>query len=397
MIQSVLISFVTISLTGGLIHHKQPTIPETSTGAEGTYELVVSAGNNKFNGTLQLALVQERLVGQITLALPGNTINLAIQTEEPTKTLLEFKVSSPATKITATTSGDSIYGVLFLTHGRAFPYTGKKTNQSVNRILKDAFAQLPIYFNHSDYGTAFSTMSINEMYLLMSTYIEDFTNQSIMILEKDSEGWRNANKVSFSGKFSDRSPHCSHDGRWLYFASTRPPIEDGSEEKSYNLWRVSFQDGSFGKPEILADLSSEGNDYQPCVTKKGIYFISDRKGGKGGQDVYFAAYEGNGFGSPVNVSEVNSNSSEISVYVDPGEGIMLLATSSPGDGHQGNDDLYRFTRISEKWTNSINLGSTVNTFANEYGAFLSKDKNTLYYTSDLLPPGKLMSRPFKID
>ena len=80
-------------------------------------------------------------------------------------------------------------------------------------------------------------------------------------------------------------PFISKDGLSLYFASTRPGGQGGQD--IYVAERASL-DAPWGTPRNLGPaVNGAGNEVCPMLTTDGhqLYFVSDRAGGCGGQDL----------------------------------------------------------------------------------------------------------------
>lgn len=177
--------------------------------------------------------------------------------------------------------------------------------------------------------------------------------------KKDSEGvnqlniyyatnvdgrWTDIQSVSFNDhEYSNAHPALSPDGKMLYFTSNR---EGGKGET--DIYRVSVNaDGSFGTPENVSEINTEGREGFPFVAADGtLYFSSDGHMGMGGLDVYAAKPQGNGFGKPVNMGlGINSSDDDFAFYFDPenNEGFV----SSNRRGGRGSDDIYKIEEAKE--------------------------------------------------
>lgn len=86
--------------------------------------------------------------------------------------------------------------------------------------------------------------------------------------------------------FNDKSYSCMHPyfddaNAQLYFSS-----DIAGDSTGFDIYRVSFKKGVFGKPEALIGLNSTANDLFASVSDGMVYFSSNRKGGLGGLDLY---------------------------------------------------------------------------------------------------------------
>jgi hypothetical protein len=91
-------------------------------------------------------------------------------------------------------------------------------------------------------------------------------------------------------------------GPVLYYSSGIP----SGPQASGDIYRSRrHHDGSFGPPELVAELSSPSVDIQPNVRRGGreVVFASNRPGGQGGQDIWTATRKGpnDPWSAPVNL------------------------------------------------------------------------------------------------
>ena len=77
---------------------------------------------------------------------------------------------------------------------------------------------------------------------------------------------------------------------------------------------------------------------------------------------------------------LNTQYSEPDAFIAPnGEYVIFARTDAPGGF--GGDDLYISYSNELGWTDPKNLGSRVNTEEYEYGAFVTADGKTLFFTT----------------
>lgn len=110
-----------------------------------------------------------------------------------------------------------------------------------------------------------------------------------------------------------------------------------------------------------------------------LYFASNRDGGVGGMDIWYSHRNASGaWGNPVNFAEVNSDKDDICPTAHRNGKTFLFVSSR--DGGYGGGDIY-VTRLhaTRGWAPPQNLGSTVNSAADEAGPYLLEDE--LYFSS----------------
>lgn len=172
---------------------------------------------------------------------------------------------------------------------------------------------------------------------------KDGINQLNIYYANNVDGrWTDVQPVSFnSHEYSNSHPALSADGKTLYFTSDRP----GGKGQS-DIYRVAIKaDGSFGTPENLSDINTEGREGFPFIAADGtLYFSSDGHLGMGGLDVFSAKAKGNGFEKPQNMGlGINSSNDDFAFFYDAKteEGYV----SSDRTGGQGSDDIYKIEKI----------------------------------------------------
>jgi len=132
---------------------------------------------------------------------------------------------------------------------------------------------------------------------------------------------------------------------------------------------------------INHDLYSTGH---PFVTKdrKRIYFTSDRPGGYGGSDIYYAnIHDRGGIQKPINAGPmVNTEGDEMFPFVNS-EGRLFFSS----DGHVGFGQLDVFSTIlneEDEIIDVINLGNTMNSSADDFAYFEHEVGGTGYISSN---------------
>jgi Tol biopolymer transport system component len=241
----------------------------------------------------------------------------------------------------------------------------------------------------------------------------------------------------FNGAFLDGCPFIARDGRSFFMA--RGPQYGG--EGGIDIWVATRKhtDEPWGAPVNLGpELNSSSNDFCPTLDRDGhrFFFVSNRPGGCGGDDIYTSRRKGDGWYAPQNAGcEVDGgpnsagNEAGPSPLPERGEGKVLYFSStrsgsgdiyrSEREGHdygvaevvaelstasvegqpnlrrdgleifffsnrEGSNDIYSATRpsVDEPWSTPVNLGPSVNTGASETRPSLSWDGTALYFGSN---------------
>jgi len=184
----------------------------------------------------------------------------------------------------------------------------------------------------------------------------------------------------FKENANEGTPTFSKDGNTMVFArgntgkskDVSPDVDLYISKKEGNNWAV---------PERLSISDSLAWDGSPSFSSDGktLYFSSNRRGGKGGLDLYRVAIDNSGrFGRPINLgSTINTQGDEIFPFVSE-DGKLYF--SSDGHPSLGGLDLY----VASRNENEIvleHLGVPMNSIADDFGITLV-DENHGYFSSN---------------
>ena len=121
--------------------------------------------------------------------------------------------------------------------------------------------------------------------------------------------WVDARPLPINSTADERDPFLSADGNWLYFASNRKGGRGGLD-----LYRAPVAaDGSIGTPQLLdGPVNGRNDERSPALADDGrLLFSSNRGGGMGGWDLWSAPRQGESFGTPVAMAGLNTPADEI--------------------------------------------------------------------------------------
>ena len=111
-----------------------------------------------------------------------------------------------------------------------------------------------------------------------------------------------------------------------------------------------------------------------------LFFASDMPGGQGGMDIYVCKKNGEGWGQPQNLgSDVNTPADEVFPSIRK-DGTLFF--SSEGHGGFGGLDIFSATKAGDNYTEVKNPGMPLNSYTDDFGIVFSEDINKGYFSSD---------------
>lgn len=204
--------------------------------------------------------------------------------------------------------------------------------------------------------------------------------ENIFYSRKVGEDWGAARPLEGrvnSSKSHEATAGIYPDGRSLYVYI--------SQRRGSDLYETTMDDGSWSRPRRLPrHISGKGNQETSIVfTSDGrrAYFISDRPGGFGGQDIWTTTRDERGrWTEPVNLgATVNTEYDEESLYLAPDD--VTLYFSSRGHNSMGGFDIFKTTFRNGRWTQPQNLGYPINTPGDDLYFVMDPDGKTAYYSA----------------
>lgn len=172
----------------------------------------------------------------------------------------------------------------------------------------------------------------------------------------------------------DADPFIAHDGKRLYFISTRQ--NRTKDDDDFDIWFVEREsDGGWAQAQRMPEpVNSERSELLPRMTPDGeLYFGSDRAGGFGQGDIYVATRTSNGAWHVSNVgSPVNTAGFEYEAEVSR-DGRTLVVVADRG----GRSHLYRFQKRNTEWIEIGRVPARLDVF--QVGPLLSPRADRLLF------------------
>jgi len=210
---------------------------------------------------------------------------------------------------------------------------------------------------------------------------EDFY-QSTM---KDGK-WQTATYLSDkinTPNFNEGSASISQDGKFLFFTGCNRP--DGLGR--CDIYVAEKKGDDWGKPfDLSPPVNTSGWESQPSISADGrtLYFVSNRKGGYGGYDIWKSVLTPRGWGEPQNLGpNINTAYNEQSPFIHADDSTLYFCSNGwPGMGGQ---DLF-VSKLGKDgvWQKPVNLGYPINTNGDESGLTISANGSTAYFSSNNL-------------
>ncbi|MCF6347982.1 MAG: OmpA family protein [Flavobacteriaceae bacterium] len=198
---------------------------------------------------------------------------------------------------------------------------------------------------NSKYHDAFVAFSpdLKEVYFTSNNYLNGKLKSENLKIFKATVApngeWRDFVSLPFnSDDYDTGQPMLSDDGKKLYFVSNMPGTLGDTD-----IFVVDVNKGHYGKPINLGStINSISKEYTPYVDGDIIYFSSNRKGGKGGLDIYMTKLDGS-LPKPINLGEpMNSKGDDFSFIID---NVKLKGYFSSNRARgEGDDDIYSFVQ-----------------------------------------------------
>ncbi len=115
--------------------------------------------------------------------------------------------------------------------------------------------------------------------------------------------------------------------------------------------------------------------------KEMLYFVSDRKDGFGGLDIWYSLIDNKfGFSQPINVKEINTKDNEITPFYNKSTDFLYF--SADGRVGLGGYDIYKAGKINESFGGAINNGIPVNSSYHDIYYSENDEGSTAYLSSN---------------
>lgn len=236
---------------------------------------------------------------------------------------------------------------------------------------------------NSEMSEYVNTISVNRERLLFTRRIEDKNKRD----QEDLFIYDIRNKkvipLPFNTLNNEGAITVSSDGSmYVYTACDRINSIGGCD---LYIRRYSEANGWSQEYNLGMTVNSKKWESQACFSPDGryLYFVSNRDGGEGREDIWRSEIKESGFSQAINLGNIiNTRNSEFSPFLHPDN--LTLYFASEGHVGMGSEDLFisRRNTTEGKWNIPENMGYPINTHNSENSLIVASDGRTAYYTSN---------------
>jgi hypothetical protein len=218
-------------------------------------------------------------------------------------------------------------------------------------------------------------------------------------IEKNKEGTENVYTTYYDDKNSRwlvtfmvgptiNTPEIDNSAIALSNDGQRMFVYRGGNEQNANgdILESVLEGDEWSEPRRLPPpINSDENETSASIAPDGrtIYFISDRKWGYGGRDIWYSTQDENGaWGEAINVGRnINTTFDEEGVFIHPNGKVLFF--SSMGHDSKGGYDIFMsvFDETTQTWAPAENIGAPINTTGDDIYFVMGASGKTGYYAS----------------
>lgn len=250
-------------------------------------------------------------------------------------------------------------------------------NQYIPKPLSDTVNCFPLQY--------FPTLTADQQELIFTRrrgYRND-DDEDMVISHKNAQGnWSIPQSISANINTLQNEGTCtiSADGRKLIFTSCQNGYSGDCDLfesiKTGNVW---------SKPVNLGpNVNSADWESHPTLSADGrtLYFVSDRKGGFGRNDIWYTTLEPTGkWTKAQNLGDrVNTQYDERSPFIHVNGRTLYFATH--GLVGFGGYDIFYTEKTDNIWAAPVNMGSPINDHEDQYSLFITADGQKGYYSHE---------------
>jgi len=198
--------------------------------------------------------------------------------------------------------------------------------------------------------------------------------------------WQTATYLSSNintPQYNEGAQSISQDGKYLFFTGCNRP--DGLGR--CDIYVAKKESDDWGKPyDLQPPVNTPGWESQPSISSDGrtLYFVSNRKGGYGGYDIWKSTVTDKGWSEPENLGpNINTAFDEQSPFIHADDSTLYFCSDGwPGFG--GKDLFVSHLGKDGKWGKPVNVGYPINSSGDENGLTVTATGQYAYFASNKL-------------
>ncbi len=183
----------------------------------------------------------------------------------------------------------------------------------------------------------------------------------------------------------ENMPVFSKDSSTLYFVRSFDSENKGGE-LDQDIWSTQRDTtGAYIDSKRVKELNNKFNNAVLGMSTDGtrMYIFNTYEGKKDlEKGIAVTTNKGGTWSSPekIEIPGLDIEGAAYGFHVNEKEDVIIIAYEGPGS--LGQEDLYVTTKSGGSWSQPMHMGNTLNTSGYEISPFLSKNQDTLYFSSD---------------
>jgi hypothetical protein len=208
-------------------------------------------------------------------------------------------------------------------------------------------------------------------------------------MEVNAQFWDITQPKALSGTVNSAAeesmPVFSKDSSILYFTRTFDPMNTAGENDQ-DIWYSKRQaDGSYTECELVKGVNNKYNNAVLGISRDGkaIYLLNSYEGKKDMvKGLSRSVQKGSGWEAPTEIviPGLDIEGDYYGFHVAEDEKVIIISYKGPNS--MGEEDLYVSTKNGSEWSQPLHMGSALNTKGFEISPFLSKNQDTLFFSSN---------------
>lgn len=272
-------------------------------------------------------------------------------------------------------------------------FYGDYLGQIVPGDIPVVFAQGIIFKSSLEHSAAIFSSDGNEVYWCSKEFPLEKNKKKIWFMQRINNRWTTPQALDFFGdssKIDIDAPFLSFNSKRLYFNSERNRIPksgvSSSEWTRYlndDIWFVDRQGQGWSKPQSISPIINNDNlQIQATFNNSGtVYFLSYLEGVDQKCGIFSSKFKDGNYCIPDTLPGcINSTDQDWTPYIAPDESYLIFS-SRRHDSNDGGDLYISFYDLKKEiWTDPINMGGPINTWAQERFPTVSPDGKYLFFT-----------------